>query len=84
MSPIVSESRSFYGPNEFFLTGLCALAASLVYVKRDYFWMAKKIEKATLSYLSGAPLRMQDGTEIKSDSLWAGKGAVVFAVRRPG
>lgn len=66
------------------LTGLTALAASIVYVKRDYFGMAKSIEKASLSYLSGAPLRLRDGSEIKSDALWANKGAVVFAVRRPG
>lgn len=70
---------------KFILTVLTALGASLVYVKRDFLWMAKNIEKASISYLSGAPLKLRDGSEISSDSLWAnGKGAVVFAVRRPG
>jgi len=68
------------------LAGFTAItAASLVYFRRSSFFMAKEIPKATLDYLKGAPLKLKDGTQISSESLWSGgKGAVVFAVRRPG
>jgi len=68
------------------LPGLTAIAATyLIYFKQSSNNMAREIPKATVEYLTGAALRLRDGTKIKSESLWSnGKGAVVFAVRRPG
>ena len=68
------------------LSGITAItAASLVYFKRSSYTMSKEIKKASVDYLTGAPLKLRDGTQISSESLWGnGKGAVVFAVRRPG
>ena len=45
-----------------------------------------KIEKASLSYLSGIQLKALDGSNklLTASDLWRKNGAVILVVRRPG